>query len=373
MARYGAEHIHRAKNGSGTAALIGTAVHGGLESYVQAVYIDKIAGPDWDLLKSHYDHSYRVTFSTTDLGGDEYEDGLEMTRTWFDRTDLSNVEVLSVEQKYTFKVVVPDDAGEPIELPFNYVWDRFERILDQEDAYRVVDYKTIRWGFSPSELKGKTQARMYGLAAQIRYPNAKVIWVEFDLLRHERVAVRFTKEENAASWLWLKSKIKAIIDADVANLPETINPECKWCPRKAACTALAAQEKVKGTLSMETEELIDRRAKAKMQMDALKSLMEEVDAIIEHRAKKEDVMEFSSSSTRAYFARSKRRVADADRVEQIIGPELFDQWGKKDITIGNVDKLLKGSQLTPEQKIQLKGVIADRYGDPYLKTEPAKV
>lgn len=377
MARYKAENIERAPRGSGgDAAMLGTSVHGALEQYVQMVYIDKTQQPDLQLLKVLYLKSYRDVFDTTDIETVWYTDGLQMIEDWFVRTVFEGFDVISCEIKETFDVTVPDSSGTPVTVPFNYVWDRVDRM--DNGAIRVVDYKSQRWAWSPDQLRKKPQARLYGLAAQIKWPDAEEIWVEFDFLRHGDLAVvgvRYTKEDNKATWLWLKSLLKRIVD-----IPDTqpyeelerINDDCRWCVRKASCSALKRNADVGGTMGLPLPELIDRRAQADLQIKALKILLEESDRLIEAAAKNSDSMELRTDQTIVTFGQKNFRSVDADRVEKILGPDLWASYGTKSITMGNIDALLKKSNktLTDEQKRDLKSVIAQNKGEPYVVTKP---
>lgn len=369
LARYKAENIDRVARGSGgSAALLGTSCHAGLETYVKACYIDRTEQPSLELLLTAYKQGYIETFDTTDAEGDVYDDGVEMLTRWFERTSFDGCEVISAEVKETFDVTVPDSSGMPVTVPFNYIWDRVDRISERE--IRVVDYKSQRWAWSADEIRRKPQARLYGLAAQIKWPEVEEIWVDMDFLRHDNVGVRFTKADNTATWLWLKRLLKKIVDTDPEDAPETINPECKWCVRKAGCETLKKNVNVSGTLGMPLPALIDRRALADMQVRALKAMIEEADSLIEVAARNADVTELSTESTKVTFARSSRRTVDADRAEKILGPVLWSKHGSKTLSVTAVDKLLKSRDLTAEQKRDLKSIMSVTSGEPRVVTKP---
>lgn len=369
LARYKAENIDRVSRGSGgSAALLGTSCHAGLEEYVKACYIEGREQPGLELLLTYYKQGYIDTFDTADAEGDVYDDGIEMLTRWYERTSFEGFEVISAEIKETFDVTVPDAAGNPVTVPFNYIWDRVDRISERE--IRVVDYKSQRWAWSADEIRKKPQARLYGLAAQIKWPEVEEIWVDMDFLRHDNIGVRFTKADNTATWLWLKRLLKKIVDTDGEAAPETINTECKWCVRKAGCETLKKNIKVGGTLGLPLPELIDRRLIADMQIRALKSMIEEADEIIEKAARNADVTELSTDQTKVTFARSSRRAVDADRAEKVLGPVLWAKHGSKSLSVTTVDKLIKSKELTPEQKRDLKSLISVTSGEPRIVTKP---
>ncbi len=378
MARYAAENFDRADKGdSGMPAMLGSACHNALEFYVKAVYIEKVAERSWDLLLTYYKMHYTLIFDTMDTVGPVFDDGVEMLKNWFERTDLSDVNVLSVEAKEPFPVKVTDKHGVQHHIPFNYIFDRLDQL--DEDTYRVVDYKTVRWGYGPDELRLKLQARAYAVAAQIKFPHAKRIWVVFDLLRHDAVGTVFTKEENANTYRYIRKWAKNILDTDydltadppINEAKESINDECKFCIRKAVCGELMKNRAVGGVVGLSMPELVDRRALIQGQVAALKSLETELDDHLKALAQHDDLETLSSNQNEVYWARSKRRAIERiDVLEGILGPALFERVGSKSVTMGKLDMLLKpkDNTLTPEQKAQVKALIRDNYGEPYVKT-----
>lgn len=79
---------------------------------------------------------------------------------------------------------------------------------------------------------------------------------------------------------------------------------------------------------------------------------------------------FESETNRLKIVVANRRAVDADMVEKAIGPTLFDKYGGKSITLGNVDKMLKGKELTDQQKADLRSLIYYTSGNPAVKIEP---
>src|SRR3954467_5007859 len=138
LARYKAEHIDRGRGMSGNAASLGTSVHGALEMYVKNCIMETTFPQTINQLLEFFRISY-MTYFSSDLETEEYLDGVQMLKAWHKRTDFSQFTVVSTEVKTSFPV--PTTIGP---LPFNYIWDRFDQIGPRE--YRVVDYKTNRWG-----------------------------------------------------------------------------------------------------------------------------------------------------------------------------------------------------------------------------------
>jgi hypothetical protein len=362
LSRYQRESLERGEDFVNDAAQLGTSVHGGLEAFIKQMMStgDK---PSLDDLLMWYRVSYMDTFNTSDTSTPGYEEGVEMLKKWYKREDYLIGKVLSAEVKTSYPVKT--SVGE---IPFNYIWDRFDQYDDNE--YAVIDYKTNRWALSSDELRKKIQARMYGVMAQIQYPNAERIHVKFDMLRHDgMVGVVFSKDENIATWRWFKSEVERIIAAP-DDPPETLNNECGWCIKQATCNALASNIAAGGVMSLTPVERMDLRAKAGYQMKGLKNLSDQLDALIEADAKAKDVFEMETENTKIKFAISSRRDVDAERVEEVVGEDTFKRYGGASITMGKFDQLLKDPNVTPEQVAKLKKLVYKNFGEPKVKAEP---
>lgn len=375
MARYAAENIERNRTASGPPAQLGTAVHNSLEIYVKSVYMDGPQDgrkqPELKYLLDLFRMQYMVVFDSIDPEGDMYADGVDMLTRWFERTDLSDVTVVSVEEKTPFQVRVQDSLGNDHSIPFNYIFDRLDQL--DETTFRVVDYKTWRQAISPEDLMAKIQARAYGLACQIQYPHAEKIWVQFDQLRHERVGIVLSKADNANTWRYIKRWAKTILDTKPEEAAETINADCKWCIRKTTCNALKKNVAAGGVAGLNVPAMIDLRGRLADQMAGLEWAAKELDEALKVAAEHDDLTELESDKYRVFWSRSSRRgIERIDILEQILGPQLFEQIGKKDVSITQLDKLLKkgNATLTDEQKSQVKGLIVDKLGEPKLKTKP---
>lgn len=368
LARYNAEHISRGKGMSGTAASLGTSVHGALEMYVKQCVMETNLPAEVNTLLEFFRMSYLANFSS-DMETEEYLDGVEMLKAWYKRTDFSTFTVISSEVKNSFPV--PTTIGP---IPFNYIWDRFDQVGERE--FRVVDYKTNRWPLNPQDLRKKIQPRAYALACAIQLKEegrpVDRIWVEFDMLRHDGpVGIVFSREENAAMWRWIKDKAQEIVDTPPEEARETINAECNFCSRKISCGALQRNIAVGGLARIQTpQEAVDLRATLEWQKKGIQAALNELDDLILTQARELDLFEFESDMNRMRIGVSSRRAIDADRVALVIGDVLFNKYGGKSFTLGNVDKLLKGSEITDEQKSQLRGLIYSNRGEPRVSVEP---
>ena len=364
LSRYKAESVERGEDFGNDAAQLGTSVHGGLEAFVKMYMASGGLEPELRDLLMYYKASFMETFGTADLDHPAYAEGEDMLKAWYKRLDDAPLgKVLSAETKESYPVKT--SAGE---IPFNFIWDRFDQYGDHE--YAVIDYKTNRWSLNPDQLRKKIQARMYGVMAQIKYPDAERIHVKFDMLRHGGpVGVVFSKEENAATWRWFKSEVERIIAAP-DDPPETLNSECGWCIKQATCKALASNISSGGVMSLSIDEQIDLRAKVDYQAKGLKNLKDQLDALIEAHARKEDTLELQTNSTKLAFQVKVNRAVEADRVAQVVGDEIFHRYGGSSITMAKFDQLLKDENLTDNQRSTLRALVFQKSGEPYIKTEP---
>lgn len=367
MARYYAENIIRTPRPAHKAADLGTAVHAALEDYVKSVYIDKVRPESREALLNLYRMHFMVLFQTVEPESNSwYAEGYDMLKVWFARTDFGNREVLSVETKTSFNVKT--SIGD---IPFNYIFDRMDKLTDRPDEYEVVDYKTIRKGLNPSDLKKKIQARCYGLAGQIQFPQAKRIWVRFDLLRHDSVATVFTREENIATWRFIQALAEKIIATPEDALVETLNPECGFCVKKVSCETLRKNADGGGLWSVpELPGRIDLLAGLMFQRKGIDSLIGELQDLVMEEMTGEELLEYSTSLFVAKIKQSSRRTVDAERVQHVIGKDLFYQYGGNKMNYTDYQRLIKDKSLTEAQLDRLKELVYRTHGDPRIDIEP---
>jgi RecB family exonuclease len=361
MARWTAQYFKRTSGFQNEAANLGTTVHSALEHYVKAVYIDKEKEASLEYLLKLFQLFFTANFGSAE--GELYIAGVKMLKEWFARTDFSDRVVISAEQKLSFDV--PTSAGK---IQFNYIIDRLDQIGD--GVYEVVDYKTSAWALQPSDLDKKIQARIYALAIQILYPDAKRIFVTFDMLRHQSVGRVFTREQNIATWKRIKSIAERIIAADENNPEYTLNTECNFCPIKATCPEITKSVDNGGIYALDFDEMVDRRVQLDMQRRALNAALTEIDKVLTDTAREADITEFETEESRLFFKVSRRRSVDADQVEEIVGPEMFSFFGGRSMTLPRFEALMEDPSLTPEQVKKLNKTVAVRTGEPTISVVP---
>jgi hypothetical protein len=232
----------------------------------------------------------------------------------------------------------------------------------------VIDYKTITRPISPEGLKDKVQARCYGLAAQLQYPMADKIWVTFDLLRYEPVGIVFTKDDNRATWRYLKALAERVIALDESEpFPEKLNAECHWCIRRHECQTLQANADAGGVLATkEPKAVAATRHKLELQRKALERVIQELDSYLLDWAEREELLEFDTDELRVLVTARKTRAVDSRKAAEIIGPDLLEEYGSIGVTA--IDRMVKEGAVTPAQKADLLDLITSKFGEPKIQT-----
>lgn len=340
-ARWAAEKLAKAETMSGAAASLGTTVHQALQWFVEQGWMPNEAAGDTSLamLLSLYDDAWR-TIMRTPLDGDAYDDGRSMLTNWHKRgVDVLEDEhrtIHALETKKSFPVKTT--AGE---ITFNYVFDRLDVLSD--GSVEVVDYKSNRARMGAAYLNDRIQARCYAVAAQIMFPDAPKVWVTFDLLRYDPVGTVFTRDQNMATWKYIRQAAQEIVDMPLedAQATETINNDCRWCPIKHNCTALASNVEVGGILALNDPlEAAAARARANSQMNALKGAIEEIDAFLINAAVEADVTGWDNDDYTVNISHKGSRIVERpDALRVILGPELTAQYGAIGVTV--IDKIKK--------------------------------
>jgi hypothetical protein len=211
------------------------------------------------------------------------------------------------------------------------------------------------------------QPRIYALAAQIKWPEAEKIWVEFDQIRHDRIGRVFTRDDSIATWKYLKQEAEKLL-AMPDPPPRHVNADCRYCPIKVGCPELTKVLDAGAMLAgMTIEEVAADLGKVQASQKALEQLAKELDAVLVDHAQKSDLINWTDPKTKVKITARASRSIDAERAAKILGPELMKLYGS--LTMRSVDKLLKGTELTPAQKRELQDLIYTSWGDMHAKVE----
>ena len=339
LRRWKAEYMDRIPTESGnTAAALGTTCHAALERFVE-LYM-KTGEWDWDTLQMFYARAFSTTMGYDDTIP-EYDDGLQMLNKWFSRTDLGDRTVISCEQKESF--FVPTSAGK---IRFNYIMDRLDKV--GEDRYEIVDYKSQRLPLNFSELQNKIQAKVYALAVQIKYPEAKEIGVTFDLLRHVPVTVWFTKADNVKTWGYLKDLAESIVQTPESKAKATLNSDCRFCPVKTTCPAIKDNTEKGGTHGIDTpEKAVKKIYELQSALKVAEQMKKEMEDYVMKFAVELGLTEWETEdgklSVSVGHGRGRRVILDQEKLINLLPPEIVAQHTKIGVT--ELDKILKSGVL----------------------------
>ncbi len=365
--RYYAENILRGQQPQSGAANLGLVIHQALEKFVMGLKIRKDLTWDLAVLIDLYDKAY-VEIIGPDKKSQVYRDGKQLIATWFGRdymwSDIYGRKTVSVESKNSFPVKVKWGNG-VVEIPFNYIFDRLDQNSDTE--FTVVDYKTGRFALSVDELRENLQARAYGLAVATMYPKAEKIWVEFDFLRHEKIGVMFTREDNVATYRMIQEALRRILGYDeTKDLPENLNAECGWCVRKASCKALTSNISVGGLGGLDLNDQATLYYKLAAQIKAATTLKNDLEKQLLLYASAEDILDFDTDDARVRVGMNMRRQVDQEKARKILGEQIFSQY-RGGLKIGDLDDIENRTDITNGQKAALKSAIIRPPGNPTVK------
>lgn len=364
-ARYNATYIEGGREISGGAADLGTACHATLEHAVQT-WVTHIPGapskPDEHFTLANLKKQFNNEAAAYSFSKDQVKAGHAMLKLWHDwHQENGWNEVLAVEVKETFTLKHPRLG----EIPFTFICDRIDRIWDgrRDGDIEVIDYKSFARPMGAMDMETKIQVKGYALAMQIKYKEILTpensIWVTYWLLRYGPIGMRFTREENLATYRYLQS-IWERIDASDGTI-ETINPECRWCVRKSTCATLRKHVSAGGALGMHPAEQARTLAAVSSQLSALKAVQEELTELLGDHLDAEEVVEKDWDGVRVFIKPTNRREIDAERASKIIGPELMARYGT--LGIGVIDEMIKNEPgLDAESKLELKRLIRNKTG-----------
>jgi len=378
LARWKAEYMERTPGFSNAAADVGTAVHAALEMYVKAVYIegthaelldDRVKAKE--LLLTFVQMGYVQTFQSADLETNEYNDVRKLAMDWFARTNFDGVKVISAEVKKTIPVPYNHPDGTVHEVPFNYIMDRVDQL--GEKTYRVVDYKSVRVPIQPDDLETKLQARAYALAIQIEHPDAEKIIVMFDLLRHQPVAMTFSRDDNINFWRFLCAETHRIVDIYPAEVKPVLNPECGYCAIKMNCPLMQKNIANQGYHSLSIDEKAKLAEQIAYQIKANNRILDELDEAIMLHASQTDMLHWTTDdgTTEVEIGiTGGRRSFDAQQAASIMGQDLFAQMGN--MTLGNLEKIIKDESLDKDMRDRLAALIQPGNGNLKVFVKPKK-
>lgn len=312
---------------SGSAANLGTVCHAVFEAWVRNGHY-KTAEPatTMAIATTLYDEMYWQHFADRS----RYGEGWALVQKWLERQVWTDREVLMIEEKLNFPLETSRGT-----VPFNFICDRVDRRANGD--VEVIDYKSVSFPVQPADLKDRIQARAYAAAAHRLYPDAKRIWVTFDLLRYEPVGVVFTAEEGADTERYLLGLAERILADEDA--PETINDECRWCIRRNVCDTLARSVAVTGELITDPIVAAARRYELDCTRRAIDAQVAELDSVVLKHLAEIDGASYEAGGFDVTAFSGTRRSAKAADVAAVIGSDAA--IGMSDIRISELDAYMK--------------------------------
>lgn len=350
-ARFKAVYIDKASEMSGRAANLGTACHEALEWLVVHRIMPGLAFEDAEVYTAFENAAARLGLSAKQIV--EGRAMIKNVLTYHAENGWN--EVLSAELKETFTLTHPVLG----QINVTYIWDRGDRLAD--GSIEVVDYKTFARPVAVEDLIHKIQVRTYALSAAIKYKAEQParIWVTYWLLRYGPVSMAFTREDNAATWKYLRD-VWERIDASDGSI-ETVNAECKWCIRKAVCGALHRHTRAGGVVGLTDEQAARQFAEISNKISALNALKTELETVLSDSLEADEVIEKKFDGVRVFVKPTNRREVDSERVSKVVGAEMMAKYGS--VGVGVLDTMMKDEpSLTPDQKLQLKRLIRNKPG-----------
>lgn len=349
------------------ASTVGSILHLALELYVTTTVMTSQYVQGWPTMRIFLMQAMQEETGDCDTDSDLWKECEPIAMSWWKRHKEWTFEVLSCEIKKNFTVY---DLTGGVTLPFNYIMDRFDKLGDTE--YRVVDYKSFSQPVSPDVLHEKIQPRVYGLAAQIMYPNAERIWVEFDLLRHDKsVSTYYTRNDNIATWNRIRRVCEQIIAQDPDKAPERLNDTCLFCIKKTTCKALQGNIRAEGVASYGEDfaGLVDARALLFMQKKAAENALKELDEYIMTVLKKNHTESAETPNTTLKIKRRAVTKITPETIRSMVGDKIFFAYGDVSMTLPQFRMLLEDPDLDDTQRYLLEQEVQHGWGNGWIETK----
>jgi len=336
-AMYHAHYIDRVKERSGAAADLGTSVHTACEEWVNAG-----APADVDLLLKQFDQDAIMH----GLNQEMIKDGRKMLRDFYDRwQEFPPHEVLTTEVKETFPLKVGNKT-----VQVTYIWDRGDRMPD--GSIDVIDYKTWRKVLDAEDMRSTIQVRIYALSAAIKYKRDEppAIWVTLDQMRTGPVSVKFTREDNQATWRYLKDVYQRILASDGTKM--TINENCRYCVRKADCPELARAIEVGNIVKLRNDPMraATRLAELKAARNAVSDTIAQLEDFMSELLDEHEVPVINyETGVQVKLEVRKSRKIEHHGVNRVLNLDPLAR-----LSLPEIDEILAGDQITDEQKWELR-------------------
>jgi len=353
----------------GEAAAFGTALHAALELIYQWIIREEYSGLfPMDQLVECYRQAWQES-KLTDVA--MYQEGLQILRMYArSRGPIDHFSILATEQEFNVDV----DG-----FVMNGYIDRVDKVDD--DALKIVDFKSNRKLYSRNELDSDLQMSVYGIAARHLYPWAKRVTFEFHMLRFDVIQKTERTSQQIDDARGYVVSLGRQTESDTTWEPR-LNENCAYCDHRRRCDAYAkaVQGKADITKVVDPNDLT-QIAKERAEVARLAKMMyarqRELDDILKAKLKEEGEYDVGSFHVRYInsFERSypiARTIQIFERVgvprEEIERRILtVDKDAVSDLRISVTEKLERGPALL--LKAELEAVEEKTPGTPRLDVQ----
>lgn len=255
----------------------GSIAHGALEDIFSfALIIDEPMTVSSDQILSAVQGRWEQLDANV-LMYDTYQNYLGMVRDYFLRHPVIDPStVLGVENSFTIQLNGFKIFG---------LMDRVDRL--SKDAIRIVDYKTNFFLFTEEEVRNDLQPDIYILAARERWPWAKRIEFQYEMLRFGKaVPAERTEHDLSVAKSYITAMGRRSEDPNQKFEPR-LNPYCGYCDFRSRCGAYkqaAARElDIARSAKDDIEEIAHEREKIVASVKILETRKRELDSLIKAR------------------------------------------------------------------------------------------
>ncbi len=172
-----------------------------------------------------------------------YNEGLQMVLNKLN--DFETGRIINVEDKFS----VTTDEGV-------HIIGAMDKVTElNEESVLVVDYKTSKYIYTPTELKSDIQLSIYDLVASIKFPDYKRIVLCLDYLRDVPVYTYRTIKERTLFAKYLLSVYNEMVKLTEKEPQPSLNDMCSWCDFNDSCPAYQKALNNKGIVKHRLEDL----------------------------------------------------------------------------------------------------------------------
>jgi len=338
---------------------LGKVLHEALEWYFDKDQKDKTA----DKLIELYDKAAK----NASLKWKTFADGRSILLSWLSRSkDLLERDVIGVEKEFRLEI----DG-----IPLVGVLDRVDRIDDH--TIDISDYKSGIVPMSKWEVDHSLQLGIYNLAARQMWPWVRKVRTILDFLRWGRMSTEMTDGKLASLRAYLKviwDRVKAC-DKPIAS----VSGACRWCDFRFKCQSynkfvdedkfiVPSMKLESGKDNVALGSLLRELDICKDRLDAYDTRKGEIEAWMRTEMVAKEIEGFEHGEWMVELATQRRTYYSYTALKKIFEPlGLMEEVTS--IRKGEVDRLLKEIEITPEQEQDIVTSSTSSYTSPSLSVK----